>query len=168
MRTCVSTCARGAGIHGRFECTYADVLNVRTKVSPVCHTTHHTAHTPQHKTRHTTIHGDRDRIQIKRDRERERETREDERRKTKEDKTNEERQETRDKRRQEERIEEKRRPRDEEIKRRIKMKERRREIRCVVCGICSSVESRAGAQEPHQYYCGGLWKVPCGYSSRSQ
>ena len=34
--------------------------------------------------------------------------------------------------------------------------------------LCPSVEPRPGAQEPHQYNCGGMWKVPCGYSSRSQ
>ena len=28
--------------------------------------------------------------------------------------------------------------------------------------LSSSVESRPGAQEPNQYHCGGLWKVPCG------
>ena len=48
-RTCVSTCARGAGIHGDvFKFTHGDVS--------ACHTTpHHTTpHTPQHKTQDTT------------------------------------------------------------------------------------------------------------------
>ena len=49
-RTCLNTCARGAGIHG-------DVLNVHTgrlqRVTP-----HHTAHTPQHKAQHTTTQND--------------------------------------------------------------------------------------------------------------
>ena len=80
-RTCVSTCARGAGTHG-------DVLD-----GHIPHTTHHTAPrthhtTPQHHTPHaphatTTPHGDRERRQRKIEREREekedRERREDER-----------------------------------------------------------------------------------------
>ena len=43
-RTCVSTCARGAGIHG-------DVLNVHTETFSAFHTTPHRTH---HNTRHNT------------------------------------------------------------------------------------------------------------------
>ena len=39
-------------------------------------------------------------------------------------------------------------------------------ISCIINTV--SLFSRTGPQELHQYYCGGLWKVPCGYSSRCQ
>ena len=42
-------------------------------------------------------------------------------------------------------------------------------ISCIINAVSLfSVESRTGPQEPHQHYRGCLWKVPCGYSSRSQ
>ena len=36
-----------------------------------------------------------------------------------------------------------------------------------ISSLYSAMESESSAQEPHQYHRSGLWKVPCGYSSRS-
>ena len=72
-RTCVSTCARGAGTHG-------DVLNLHTGVFSVPHTHHtHTPHTQAHTTtKHTTnTRTQRQRKTEKEDREREEKTRQD-------------------------------------------------------------------------------------------
>ena len=88
-RTCVSTCARGAGTHG-------DVLNLRTegfflRAKPR-HTPHHTKHTHTHTTnhahQHATTHGDRDRERRQGQREKRRRKRRDKRRqkKTRQDK----------------------------------------------------------------------------------
>ena len=98
-RTCVSTCARGAGTHG-------DVLNLRTEgffcvpSRATHHTTQNTHHT-NHAHQHATTHGDRDR-----DRQRQRKKTGTER----EEKTEEERQDKRreDKRRQDKTREERR------------------------------------------------------------
>ena len=68
-RTCVSTCARGAGIHG-------DVLNVHTGTFLAFHTTpHRTHHNTRHNTQHkqhttTTTHEDRERRQRQREKRR--------------------------------------------------------------------------------------------------
>ena len=43
-------------------------------------------------------------------------------------------------------------------------------ISCIINTVSllfSGIQDRP-AGTPHQYYCGGLWEVPCGYSSRSQ
>ena len=75
-RTCVSTCARGAGIHG-------DVLNVHTGTFSACPTTPHRTH---HNTRHntqdttTTTHEDRERRERERQRKKTETEREEKRR----------------------------------------------------------------------------------------
>ena len=93
-RTCVQTCARGAGTHGDvFERTHGDVLSGHTEFRSVSHTTTHNTH--------TTPHGERDRDrQRQRKEDRDWERREDGRgrekrreEKTKEDKTRQEKRE---------------------------------------------------------------------------
>ena len=120
-RTCVSTCARGAGTHG-------DVLNVHTGIFQ-CVTLHHDhnhshSYNDTHTTQHATSHRDRQRETAKEDRERgekTKEEREDERGETRQEKrrsSQENREERREKRREEKRREkrreEKRKSRDQE------------------------------------------------------
>ena len=59
-RTCVSTCARGAGTHGDVLNVHTGTFWVDTREFTPCHTTHtHTPHhTPQHKTQHNITQHD--------------------------------------------------------------------------------------------------------------
>ena len=97
-RTCDSTCARGAGIHG-------NVLDGHTGFFSVSHhTPHHTPHRTHHNTRHnTTQQHDHNTTRRERQRQRETETERDRDRKRRQGQREKKRRQRRDKRREDKR-----------------------------------------------------------------